>query len=114
MASCSGSLEVEELVAGAEILGLSEAAAAQLFRELDEDGNGSLDEEEFAEGFLSKRLSFDRINWPLRELYDLLDVDASGSLEVDELMAGAEILGLTRFQVWRSVALCRIVLCLSW
>ena len=42
----SNSLEVDQLVEGAAILGLPRTEAEALFYELDADGNGSLDQEE--------------------------------------------------------------------
>ncbi len=91
----SGSLELEEVVAGAAVLGLLETEAEELFHELDADGNGSLDEEEFAQGFLSARLSFDTIRWPTEELYDSLDRSKTGEVTVEDFVAGAPILGIT-------------------
>ena len=92
----SGSLELEEVVAGAAVLGLLETEAEELFHELDADGNGSLDEEEFAQGFLSARLSFDTIRWPTEELYDSLDRSKTGEVTVEDFVAGAPILGIDK------------------
>jgi len=102
----NGVLSREEVLAGAELLNMTDAQASTFFDELDVDGEGTVDRVEFqqAEDLMIKYHKFSAKYLALMkklktdELFETLDVDGGAVLTKDEVVAGARHLMMTPIQ----------------
>uniref|UniRef100_A0A7S2VM52 EF-hand domain-containing protein n=1 Tax=Zooxanthella nutricula TaxID=1333877 RepID=A0A7S2VM52_9DINO len=88
-----GTLTLEEMKGGAKALGLDIATLEALFHKMDSDGSGEIDYSEFADHYA------DWAQEKLRKTFVHLDLDASGTLTLEEMRAGVQELGITEEDV---------------
>lgn len=81
-----GSIGREELGDLLEALGenLSPVEVDEMLAQVDEDGSGQIDFEEFL-GMMQRKMSNDELEQEIRDSFSLLDKDGSGLISADEL-----------------------------
>ena len=90
----SGSISVAELVKSMETLGFNSKNPAiyKMISEMDEDGNGTIDFQEFLD-MMTARISDQNTKEDLERVYKLFDVERNGQIQVADLKRVAKELG---------------------
>eukprot|EP01052_Picozoa_sp_SAG31_P052059 SAG31_NODE_12669_length_925_cov_1.898305_1_plen_133_part_10 len=82
----SGTIDLQELVPALEELGINASRVPEILNAVDSDSSGQLDMAEFAEIFANGRL---------RNVFDEIDRDRSGTISTSELQVALKKLGCT-------------------
>mmetsp|Transcript_39230 Transcript_39230/g.116224 ORF Transcript_39230/g.116224 Transcript_39230/m.116224 type:complete len:360 (-) Transcript_39230:89-1168(-) len=88
-----GTLTLQEMIAGADQLGIDAKDITTLFRQIDVDNSGEIDYTELADHYAEFGAQ------KLRAIFTKLDVDGSGSLTLDEMKAGVDDLGISEAEL---------------
>lgn len=103
--SKDGLLSLEEISVGLEqVYGKLKGNAAEyaeIMKNLDKDGNGFIDYNEYITAAIDKAAMLNKDN--LKAAFDLLDTDNSGMITIDELKAAFDSHGDHDESLWREI-----------